>query len=120
MTKKKIKNEVWKLTYPDGTTSMMTYDPIKFEREKAKKILDKEKKIMECHNLVVNGLVNGLSHTSRDERLDDINFWRSRCNLFNEFSHCVLNIVTDQIYEYSEKNLKEIAKDGYKKNEKKQ
>lgn len=107
-------NQTWELFYPDGTSSLMTYDPIKFEKEKAKKILDKEKKIMEWHNLVVNGLVNGLSHTSRDGRLDDINFWRGRCNLFNEFSKCVLDIVTDQDSKYSEKQLKEIAKEGYK------
>jgi len=89
---KNKKNKTWELFYPDGTSSMMNYDPIEFEKEKAKKVLDKEKKIMELHNLVVNGLVNGLSHTSRDERLNDIHFWRKRCNLFNEFSKCVLDI----------------------------
>ena len=111
----KPKNKIWKITYPDGTESMMTYDPIKFEKEKAKKILEKEKQIMKFHNLVVTGLVNGLSHTNRDERLDDIDFWRSRCNLFNEFSKCVLNMVTNQTCEYSEKELKRIAKEGYRK-----
>ena len=74
-----------------------------------------KKKIMEWHNLVNSGLVNGLSFTSRDERLDDINFWRTRSSLFNEFSHCVLNLITEQTYEYSEKELKRIAKEGYKK-----
>ncbi len=111
----KIKNKTWRIMYPDGTESMMTYDPIKFEKEKAKKILEREKQIMKLHNLVVTGLVNGLSHTSRDERLNDIDFWRKRCFLFNEFSHCVLNIVTNQTCEYSEKELKRIAKEGYKK-----
>ena len=79
--------------------------------------MDYESKIMEWHNLVVIGLVNGLSHTSRDERLNDIHFWRKRCFLFNEFSKCVLDLITEQNYEYAEKNLKEIAKEGYKKEE---
>ena len=93
----------------------MTYDPIEHEKDKIKKIKDKEKKIIEWHKLVVNGLVNGLSHTHRDGRLDDINFWRSRSELFDAFGHCVLDLLTDQTYEYSEKDLKEIAKEGYKK-----
>ena len=75
----------------------------------------KEKKIKELHGLVVTGIVNGLSHTHKDGRLDDINFWRSRCELFNLFSLCVLDIVTNQNYKYSEKELKEIAEEGYKK-----
>ena len=70
---------------------------------------------MELHQLVVTGLVQGLSHTHRDGRLEEINFWRSRSNLFNEFSLCVLSILTDQNCELSEKQLKEIAKEGYKK-----
>ena len=77
--------------------------------------MDIKQKVLEWHNLVVNGLVNGLSHTSRDERLDDIDFWRSRCHLFNEFSKCVLDLITEQNYEYAEENLKKIAKAGYKK-----
>jgi len=76
---------------------------------------EKIKQIMELHNMVVTGLVNGLSHTSRDERLDDIDFWRSRSGLFNLFSKAVLDIVTDQNPEYSIKELKEIAEYGYKK-----
>ena len=111
------KTNYWELYYPDGTSSMMTYDPIEFEKEKVKKFLDKEKKIMEWHNLVVKGLVNGLTHTYQDERLNDINFWRKRCDLFNEFSKCVLDISTNQNYEYAEKNLKEIAEEGYKAKE---
>ena len=76
-------------------------------------------KIKEWHNLVVNGLVNGLSHTARDKRLNDINFWRKRSQLFNEFSLCVLSLVNEQNYEYAEKNLKEIAEEGYKLNSEK-
>ena len=108
------KNNCWELFYPDGTSSLMTYDPIKYEKDKIKKIQDKINKIIKLHNLVVTGLVKGLSHTSRDGRLDDINFWRGRCNLFNEFSQCVLDIVTDQDSQYAEKQLKEIAEEGYK------
>jgi len=109
------KNNCWELFYPNGTSSMMNYDPIKLEQDKFKKIEEKEKRIMELHNLVVTGLVNGLSHTSRDERLNDINFWRKRCFLFNEFSKCVLDIITDQDSQYAEKELKRIAGEGYKK-----
>ena len=71
------------------------------------------------HKDVVIGLVRGLSHIHRDGRLNDIDFWRSRSELFNTFSCCVLEILTDQIYKYSEKDLKEIAKGGYKKEDKK-
>ena len=72
-------------------------------------------KIKEWHNLVVNGLVNGLSYTAMDGRTEDIDFWRKRCNLFNAFSKCVLNLETDQDYQYSEKDLKEIAAEGYRR-----
>ena len=68
---------------------------------------------MEWHRLVVNGLVNGLSVTSQDKRLDDIDFWRKRSQLFSEFAKCVLDLETEQNYQYSEKNLGEIAKEGY-------
>ena len=71
-------------------------------------------KINEWHKLVVMGLVNGLSHTHRDGRLEDINFWRKRSQLFGEFSKCVLDLETEQNYEYSEKNLIDIAEEGYK------
>ena len=106
-------NKTWELFYPDGTSSLMTYDPIKRIEEQLKLERRKEDKIMELHKLVVKGLVNGLSHTSRDGRLDDINFWRGRCSLFNEFSKCVLDIITDQDPKYAEKNLIEIAEEGY-------
>lgn len=107
------KNKCWEVFYPDGTSSLMTYDPIRREKEIAKKYSDKLSKIRELHKLVVNGLVNGLSHTHQDGRKEDIVFWRKRCNLFDSFSHCVLDIITDQCYEYSEKDLKEISKEGY-------
>ena len=72
------------------------------------------KKIQEWNNLVIKGLVNGLSFTTMDERTEDIDFWIKRCNLFNEFSLCVLALETEQNYKYSENQLKEIAKQGYK------
>ena len=107
------KNKTWELFYPDGTSSLMTYDPIKFEKDKIKKIQEKESKIKELHGLVVRGLVTGLSHTHRDGRIEDISFWRRRCDLFNVFSLAVMNILTDQNYEYNLKELKEIADIGY-------
>ena len=73
------------------------------------------KKTQEWHNIVNAGLCNGLSHTHRDGRLDDINFWRKRCELFNAFSLCVLDLETGQNYKYKEKDLREIAAEGYKK-----
>lgn len=75
---------------------------------------DKEQ-IIKWHNLVVEGLVNGLSHTIIDERINDIHFWRLRSRLFGSFSRCVLNLITNQSWEYDEKELLEIANYGYKK-----
>jgi len=71
-------------------------------------------KIKEWHSYVVIGLVNGLSHTARDGRLKEVEFWQRRSNLFNAFAHCVNNLITNQTYEYSEKELMDIAKAGYK------
>lgn len=113
--KRKEDWKTWELKYPDNTTSLMNYDPILREQKKLEVFKKREKKIMELHNLVVTGLVQGLSHTHQDGRLDDINFWRSRSSLFNAFSLCVLNILTDQTCEYSEKELQEIAEEGYRK-----
>jgi len=113
--KERKKFETWRIIYPNGTESMMNYDPEKREQDKLKKFKDREKKIMEWHKDVVTGLVNGLSHTHRDGRLDDINFWRSRSDLFDTFAHCVLNILTDQTFELSEKELISISNEGYKK-----
>jgi len=77
----------------------------------------KKEKIQEWHNMVVNGLVNGLSHTARDGRLDDIEFWRRRSNLFDSFAHCIMDLETDQDYSYSEKDLKQWSSSGYIKKE---
>ena len=74
---------------------------------------DKEK-IMEWHKLIVNGLVNGLGVTHQDERTDDVNFWKTRSHLFDAFAHCVLDLLTEQDYKYSEKDLKEISEMGWK------
>jgi len=73
------------------------------------------KKIQEWHNLVVIGLNNGLTHTIHDGRIDDINWVRKRLELWESFARCVMNLETGQSYEYDEKNLKEVAQEGYKK-----
>ena len=109
------KNKVWGLFYPDGSSSLMNYNPIKHETDKLKIFKNKELKIKEWHQLIVKGLVNGLSYTAMDGRTDDINFWRKRCDLFDTFAHCIQSLITEQSYKYDEKNLKEIAEEGYKK-----
>jgi len=108
----KEKNKTWRIIYPDKTESIMNYDPIKQAEEKTKKI---EKKFKEWHNLVVQGLVNGLSHTNMDGRTEKKDFWQKRSILWNEFAMCVQNLMTNQDYKYSEENLKRIAKEGYEK-----
>ncbi|GAG28263.1 unnamed protein product, partial [marine sediment metagenome] len=74
-------------------------------------------KIKEWMQIVNIGLVNGLSHTNRDGRTDDIDFWRKRSQLFNGLTLCIKDLVTEQNYEYSEKDLRKIANDGYQKEE---
>lgn len=105
------KNKTWKVIYPDKTESIMNYDPIK---EAEKEINEWKKKLTEWHQLIVQGLVNGLSHTARDGRTEEIDFWRKRSILWNEFAMCVQNLMTNQSYEYSEKELKRIVKEGYR------
>lgn len=73
------------------------------------------KKILEWHRLVVQGMVNGLTHTMRDGRIDDINWVRGRLKLWESFGRCIMDLETGQDYQYPEKDLKEIAKEGYKK-----
>lgn len=73
-----------------------------------------KQKILEWHQLVVKGLVNGLSFTARDGRTEQLDFWARRSNLFERFSKCVLNLYTDQSYEIDERELIEIAKEGYR------
>lgn len=43
------------------------------------------KKILEWHQLVVQGMVNGLTHTMRDGRNEDINWVRGRLKLWESF-----------------------------------
>ena len=112
MKTKKKKNETWRLIYPDKTEVLMNYDPIK-EAEEELKLW--KKKLGEWHKLIVQGLVNGLSHTHQDGRTDKIDFWRQRSKLFNLFGLCVQNLISEQNYEYDENQLKEIAEKGYKK-----
>ena len=76
-------------------------------------------KIQEWHNLIVEGLCNGLTHTIRDGRTDDIVWIRRRLQLWESFGRCVMDLETEQDYKYVEKELKEIAKLGYKKEEEK-
>lgn len=85
------------------------------EFRKGKTYEEIKKKYLEWHSLVVQGLVNGLSHTHRDGRIEDINFWKQRSILWNEFAMCVQDLMTNQDYKYSEENLKEYAKMGYQK-----
>jgi hypothetical protein len=49
----------------------------------------------------------------RDGRKDKI-FWRRRSHLFDAFAHCILDLITEQDYKYSEKDLKEISELGWK------
>lgn len=77
--------------------------------------IEKEKKILEWYKLVNIGLVNGLSFTARDERLDELSFWRKRSMLFNAFSICVQDLFTGQDYSYAENDLKNISEEGWKK-----
>ena len=71
-------------------------------------------KIKEWHDLVVNGLVNGLTHTIHDGRINNIEWVRKRLNLWESFGRCIMALETDQNYEYDEKKLKEVSKEGYK------
>ncbi|HEY0090116.1 MAG TPA: hypothetical protein VGB37_14815 [Candidatus Lokiarchaeia archaeon] len=72
-------------------------------------------KIQALNNIVIIGIVNGLSHTHTDGRTEDINFWKLRSELFNEFFICVKSLLSNQNYSYAEKRLIEIAQEGYKK-----
>lgn len=71
-------------------------------------------KIKEWRQLLVIGLNNGLSHTHQDGRNEEVEFWRKRSILFDRFSHCVMNLVWNQSYELDEKELKQVAEEGYK------
>lgn len=109
---KKTKSKVWEMTYPDGSISTMNFDPIK----KATKERDEfNKKIMEWHNLIVKGLNNGLTHTIHDGRVKNIEWVRKRLRLWEAFGRCVFNLHIRQDYKYDEKELKEVAEEGYKK-----
>ena len=89
-------------------------------REDERKRMDIEgkkeykKKIFEWHNLLVNGVVNGLSSNARDERLNDVDFWKRRSNLFDAFANCIQSLITEQDYHLDEKELKKISEEGYK------
>jgi len=72
-------------------------------------------KIKEWHQLVVNGLVNGLTHTIPDGRREDIVWVRRRLKLWESFGRCIMDLETNQDWSYAEKDLKEVAKLGYQK-----
>jgi len=73
-----------------------------------------KKKLKEWHNYVVEGLINGLTHTHRDGRNNDIDWVRKRLALFESFSRCVMDFIWGNNYEdFSEKELKEVAREGY-------
>lgn len=81
-------------------------------RDSSKKLKDK---IDEWHNAVVQGMINGLTHTIWDGRRDDINWVRKRLALWEAFGRCVYALRTGNDYQYDEKDLFEIAREGYKK-----
>lgn len=74
-----------------------------------------KRKINEWHNMVVTGLVGGLTHTIPDGRTNDIKWVRGRLDLWEAFGRCVYALSVGNSYESDEKELKEIAKYGYKK-----
>jgi len=73
------------------------------------------KKIREWHQMVIKGLVGGLSRVQPDlyKRKEDIEFWRRRCNMFDAFTHCIMDLETNQDWSYSEKDLKQWSDAGY-------
>lgn len=74
-------------------------------------------KIREWHQYVVKGLCNGLTHTHRDGRNNDIEWVRRRLELFESFSRCVMDFEWGNNYkDFSEKQLKEISELGYSPN----
>ena len=70
-------------------------------------------KIKEWNNMVVTGLVNGLTKTIHDGRTDDIIWVARRLQLFESFARCVMDLETGQDYQYAEKDLKDISELGY-------
>lgn len=103
-----MKAKSWTIINPDGSETVTNYDPFEKKRE------DK-KLINEWHNMVVTGLVNGLTHTIWDERREDINWVRKRLTLWESFGRCMYSLHNNQSYEMDEKDLKEVSKEGYKK-----
>ena len=78
-----------------------------------------EKSLLEFHNLIVKGLNNGLTHTIRDGRNDDIEWVRGRLRLWESFGRTVFDFLMGlNDYSYSLKELKEVAEEGYIKDNK--
>ena len=74
---------------------------------------EKIKRIKELNGYVVKGLVNGLTHTIRDGRTNNIDWVRKRLNLWESFGRSVINIVNDSDSKYEEEDLKKISKEGF-------
>ena len=73
-------------------------------------------KLKEWHDHVVQGLLNGLTHTNRDGRTDDIEWVRRRLALWEAFGRCVMDFEWGNNYkDFSEKDLRRIAREGYHK-----
>ena len=78
--------------------------------------LNKEDKaeVKYFHDLVVKGLVNGLTHTIWDGRRDDIEWVRGRLELWESFGRTLFNFLMETNgYKYELRDLKEISKKGY-------
>ena len=71
-------------------------------------------KIKGWKSLVTKGLCNGLSHTYRDGRINDIEWVRKRLALWESFGRCIYALHNNQDYKSDEKTLKEVAEEGYK------
>ncbi len=72
-----------------------------------------DKKIRKWHIAVVQGLNNGLTHTIKDGRRDDIKWVRQRLRLWEAFGRCVFAFHNKQNWESDEEELFEIAREGY-------
>lgn len=77
-----------------------------------------QKKLKEWHGYIINGLTNGLTHTHRDGRNNDIEWVRSRLLLWEAFGRCVMDFQWGNNYkEFAEKELKQVAREGYSRSE---
>lgn len=111
----KDKPKSWEIKYPDGNILTTNYNPFDEHKENLQKQKENKKLISKWHNMIVTGLVNGLTHTIPDGRQKDINWVRSRGILWEAFGRCVMALEWGNSYEFDERDLKEISEEGYKK-----